>query len=90
MDSYGDGGTYFEVYADGVLNHAWQGTGTGNEWTFDPFEMSGPAYDSPCGAAEIEVDGAMVIVSNDSCSAAYVSRVRPISRSIPVDQWRMV
>ena len=71
VDSYGDGGTYFEVYAGGVLNHAWLGTGMGNEWTFDPFEMSGPAYDSPCGAAEIEVDGAMVIVSNDSCSAAY-------------------
>ena len=71
VDSYGDGGTYFEVYVDGVLNHGLQGTGFGNEWTFDPFEMAGPAYDSPCGAAEIEVDGPLVLVSNDSCTAAY-------------------
>lgn len=71
VDSYGDGGAYFEVYVEGVLNHSFPGTGTGNDWTFDPFAMAGPAYDSPCGAAVIEVNGPMVIVSNDSCTAAY-------------------
>jgi len=71
VDSYGDGGSHFEVFVDGVWNHGYHGTGYGNEWTFDPFDMAGPAYDSPCGAAAIEVDGPMVLVSNDSCVAAY-------------------
>ena len=71
VDSYGDGGTFFEVYANGVLTHSFYGTGGGNTWDLNPFELFGPAYDSPCGAAEIEVDGPMVVVSNDSCGAAY-------------------
>ena len=71
VDSYGDGGTYFEVYANGVLTHSYAGTGSGNVWNLDPFELFGPAYDSPCGAVEVVVDGPMVVVSNDSCTAAY-------------------
>lgn len=71
VDSYGDGGTYFEVYVEGVLHQSFPGTGYGNTWTFDPFVMSGPAYDSPCGAVEVVVDGPLVVVSNDSCTAAY-------------------
>ena len=71
VDSYGDGGTFFEVFADGVLNQSLPGTGDGNVWSFDPFSMSGPAYDSPCGAASIAVDGAMVVLSTDSCTAAF-------------------
>ena len=71
VDSYGDGGTFFEVYADGVLTHSFYGTGSGNTWDLNPFEMSGPAYDSPCGALGIEVDGPMVVIHNDSCGAAY-------------------
>lgn len=71
VDSYGDGGTFFEVYANGVLTHSFYGTGGGNTWDLNPFELFGPAYDSPCGAAEIEVDGPMVVVANDSCGAAY-------------------
>ena len=71
VDSYGDGGTFFEVFADGVLNQSLNGTGNGNVWSFDPFSMSGPAYDSPCAAESIEVDGPMVVVSTDSCTAAF-------------------
>ena len=71
VDSYGDGGTYFEVFYVGVLQHSFQGTGTGNTWTFDPFAAEGPTYDSPCGAASIEVNGPVVVVSNDSCTAAF-------------------
>ncbi len=71
VDSYGDGGTYFEVYNEGVLTNSFPGSGFGNTWDFNPFEMSGPAYDSPCGAEEVVVDGPMAIVSNDSCTAAY-------------------
>lgn len=71
VDSYGDGGTQFEVYVDGALMHSFAGTGAGNVWTFNPFQSVAPAYDSPCGAVDIEVDGPMVLVSNDSCSAAY-------------------
>ena len=77
VDSYGDGGTFFEVYGNGVLTHSFPGSGFGNEWTFDPLAMSGPAYDSPCGAATIEVDGPMVLVSNDSCTAAYAEPGAP-------------
>ena len=77
VDSYGDGGTFFEVYGNGVLTHSLLGSGFGNAWTFDPLAMSGPAYDSPCGAAAIEVDGPMVLVSNDSCTAAYAEPGAP-------------
>ena len=71
VDSYGDGGTYFEIRVDGVIHHALSGTGVGNTWELDPFESSFIAYDSPCGALPIEVDGEMVVLSNDSCSAAF-------------------
>lgn len=71
VDSFGDGGTFFEVYVDGVLTHSFAGTGAGNTWTFDPFALYGPIYDSPCGAVEIAVDGPMVVISNDSCTAAW-------------------
>lgn len=71
VDSYGDGGTYFEVYAGGVLTHSFPGTGEGNVWTFDPFQSNGPDYDSPCAALDIAVDGPTVLLSNDSCTAAY-------------------
>ena len=77
VDSYGDGGTFFEVYGNGVLTHSFPGSGFGNAWSFDPLAMSGPAYDSPCGAAAIEVDGPMVLVSNDSCTAAYAEPGAP-------------
>ena len=70
VDSYGDGGTYFEIRLDGVIHHAFQGTGGGNSWEFDPFESAFPVYDSPCGALPIEVDGEVVVLSNDSCSAS--------------------
>ena len=71
VDDFGDGGTYFEVYTAGALNHGFQGTGDGDVWTFNPFEASGPAYDSPCAALDIEVDGPMVLLQNDSCGAAF-------------------
>lgn len=71
VDSYGDGGSQFEIYVDGILHHSFTGEEYGNAWSFDPLAMFGPAYDSPCGALAIEVDGPMVVVSNDSCTAAY-------------------
>ena len=71
IDDYGDGGTFFEVLVEGVVNHSFSGTGNGNLWAFNPFESIGPAYDSPCGAVEIEVNGPQVVVNNDSCTAAY-------------------
>ncbi len=77
VDSYGDGGTYFEVYANGVLTQSFPGTGTGNVWTFDPFSASGPDYDSPCAALDIEVDGPLVLLSNDSCTAAFAEPGAP-------------
>ena len=77
VDSYGDGGTYFEVFAGGVLTHSFPGTGDGNVWTFDPFMSNGPDYDSPCAALDIEVDGPLVLLHNDSCTAAYAEPGAP-------------
>lgn len=77
VDSYGDGGTFFEVYVDGALTNGWQGTGDGNVWTFDPFYASGPDYDSPCAAMEIQVDGPMVVVNTDSCGTAFQEPAPP-------------
>ena len=42
VDSYGDGGTFFEVYGNGVLTHSFPGSGFGNIWTFGPLGHVGP------------------------------------------------
>ncbi len=63
VDDYGDGGTVFELAADGVAIGAYTGTGDGNTWTFSPAESSFVPYDSPCAAAPIAVDGDTVTVS---------------------------
>ena len=78
VDSYGDGGTAFEIFAEGALNHVFSGTGNGNVWTFDPFESTGPAYDSPCAALQLEVNGPMVFIENDSCTGAFGEPAPPV------------
>ena len=50
-DNYGDGGTQFLLTFDGVEALQFQGTGTGNDWTFLPALAAG---DAPCVAAVID------------------------------------
>jgi hypothetical protein len=68
VDSYGDGGTVFELAADGIAIGAYTGTGDGNTWPFSPAESSFVDNDSPCDAALIALDGDTVTVSTQGAS----------------------
>lgn len=69
VDSYGDGGSRFDLYMDGILSGIFNGTGNGNLWTFTIGESLFIDHDVPCDAASIEVDGPPVIVSTSGGSA---------------------
>ncbi|MFZ8836341.1 MAG: T9SS type A sorting domain-containing protein [Flavobacteriales bacterium] len=64
VDSYGDGGSRFDVYMDGLLSGIFNGTGYGNVWTFTAGESLFIDYDIPCAAAPIEVNGPSVMVNS--------------------------
>ncbi len=64
VDSYGDGGTSFELYMDGTLSGALGGTGDGNVWSFIAGESLFAPHDVPCDAAPIVLDGETVLISN--------------------------
>lgn len=70
IDTYGDGGLTFELYEDGVLMHAFSGAGFGNTLTFSTGVSLIPAYDSPCQALPILVDGPTVTVNNANAMAS--------------------
>jgi Secretion system C-terminal sorting domain len=76
VDSYGDGGPIFELYENGSFAHAYFGGGTGNTWTFEVGNSGLPAFDSPCGAAEIIPNGDGVALDNSAC-IAQTSEPRP-------------
>ncbi len=69
VDSYGDGGTKFELHADGIPIASYNGTGDGNTWSFSPSVSSFVEHDSPCGAAAIAVDGDTVSVTTEGATA---------------------
>lgn len=69
IDDYGDGGTHFEIVADGIPIASYTGTGDGNVWTFSPSTSSFVDHDSPCGAAWIEVDGDTLALSTVGATA---------------------
>lgn len=65
VDSYGDGGTAFELFMDGTLAGAFGGTGNGNVWSFVVGESLFEPHDVPCDAAPIMLNGETVILSNE-------------------------
>lgn len=69
VDSYGDGGTLFELKSDGIPIASFNGTGDGNTWSFTPSVSSFVDHDSPCSAAPIAVDGDTVLVSTIGATA---------------------
>ena len=90
VDSYGDGGTFFEVYGNGVLTPAFPVRGSATYGVSTPWPCRARPMSSPCGAAAIEVDGPVVLVSNDSCTAAYAEPVRQFRGSIPAKSMGVV
>lgn len=76
IDTYGDGGLTFEVYQNGLLTYVWTGEGSGSQWNFIAGVSDLPPYDSPCGAVEVEENGAPVIMNN-TAAVATSQEVRP-------------
>jgi hypothetical protein len=64
VDDWGDGGMSIEMIENGLFSHFWQGSGSGNVWTFEAGNSGLPIYDSPCGAETIEIDGPSVFMNN--------------------------
>ena len=79
IDSYGDGGLFFELFFEGILAGTYVGTGYGNDWSFVVGELSAPAYDSPCGALPIEVNGDTLVLETGECMAAFGEPSPPVS-----------
>jgi hypothetical protein len=71
VDSYGDGGLVFEVFYDGALAEVFYGGGSGNVWTFEAGVSNLPAFDQPCGAEQVLVDGTPLILNNVDAMAAF-------------------
>lgn len=76
VDDYGDGGLIIEVFFDGQLAALYSGTGFGNTWTFEAGLIDLPAFDSPCGASEVFVDGDILELNNEEAIAS-VAEVSP-------------
>jgi hypothetical protein len=55
LDSYGDGGTTFEIFADGAYFGSFAGTGTGNTWEIELNNSIFPEHDSPCNALDLQI-----------------------------------
>jgi hypothetical protein len=73
IDDWGDGGLVFEVYENGQLTHLYVGGGTGNVWTFEAgAEPTFPAYDAPCAAELVEVNGPAVGLDNTNAIAQLI------------------
>ncbi|MFZ4784011.1 MAG: T9SS type A sorting domain-containing protein [Flavobacteriales bacterium] len=66
VDSFGDGGLYFETFEDGAFSGFYSGTGAGNMWTFQTGVSFLGAHDSPCNAQEVVV-GSAIELSNVNC-----------------------
>jgi hypothetical protein len=68
VDDWGDGGLYFEMFQDGNLVGLYQGTGTGNAWTFEAGFNPLGLHDSPCNALQVTPEiGHAVDLSNVNC-----------------------
>ena len=69
VDSYGDGGSRFDLQMNGILSGIFNGSGAGNVWTFTAGESLLVENDVPCDAASVEVDGATVMISTAGATA---------------------
>jgi hypothetical protein len=69
VDSYGDGGSRFDLQMNGILSGIFNGSGAGNVWTFTAGESLFVENDVPCDAASVEVDGATVMISTAGATA---------------------
>lgn len=79
VDSYGDGGSGFQLISDGVIHGMFNGTGYGNTWTFTAGESMFIDHDVPCDAAALEVDGVTVMVANNGGTAQLGEITPPAS-----------
>jgi hypothetical protein len=64
-DGFGDGGNVLTVFNNLVATSSLEGDGNYSSLTFTAGEFpDGPTYQLPCGALDIEVDGAGALVNN--------------------------
>ncbi|MFM1931646.1 MAG: hypothetical protein RL226_949 [Bacteroidota bacterium] len=77
IDDYGDGGSQFAVFQDGVVSELFSGSGSGNTWTFTVGESSLPPYDLPCNAVEVLTNGASTTVNNEDATAQFFEVAPP-------------
>ncbi|MBI1268627.1 MAG: T9SS type A sorting domain-containing protein [Cryomorphaceae bacterium] len=77
IDDWGDGGSQFFIYQDGLPAFIFTGGGSGSTWTFTAGDFTIPEYDLPCGAASVEVDGPGTLVNNVGATGQFFEVVPP-------------
>jgi hypothetical protein len=88
VDSYGDGGLYFEMFEDNAFSGFYGGTGFGNAWTFQAgVSFLGP-HDSPCSALEIIPGSSSAVeLSNINCYAQVAEVHAPQGNCAAMGVW---
>lgn len=77
VDDWGDGGLYFEMFQDGSLVGIYQGTGTGNAWTFEAGVNPLGPHDSPCNALPVIPQVGNAVDLNNSNCYTQVNEITP-------------
>lgn len=88
VDSYGDGGLYFEMFENNAFTGFYGGTGFGNAWTFQVGVSFLGAHDSPCNAIEITPGVASAVeLSNVNCYAQVAEVQAPQGNCQAMGVW---
>jgi len=72
IDDWGDGGTTFEVFQDGIQTGYYEGSGQGNDFVFTAGDLT-PAFipgDRPCDSFLIVEDGESLIIDNTEATTS--------------------
>lgn len=77
IDDWGDGGSQFYIYQDGIPSFIFTGGGSGSVWTFTAGDSAIPEYDLPCGAVSIDVDGPGTLINNEDATGQFFEVVPP-------------
>jgi hypothetical protein len=64
IDDWGDGGLSFQIFEGDQYITTFNGSGSGNTWTYTPGALTFQPYTAPCNAVPLVIDGGPVTLSN--------------------------
>lgn len=88
VDDWGDGGLYFEMFADNAFFGFLAGSGIGNSWTFQAGFSYVGEHDSPCSALEVIPGAASAVeLTNVNCYAQVAEAQPPQGNCNAMGVW---